>query len=57
MLEAFIIDRIRKERETPERAPLYAPLPQPPPTVLETAERDEDSDNEHGCVVVDFTIE
>ncbi len=55
MLEAFIIDRIRKERETPERAPLYAPLPQPPPEVFEAAERDDD--DEHGCVVVDFTIE
>lgn len=60
MLDAFIIDRIQREREASSphaRVPLRieVPLPQPPPP---RAERPEASDEapERGVVDIDFSI-
>ncbi len=59
MLDAFIIDRIQRERETPShaRVPLHIEVPLPPPP---SVERPLPSVDEHGAergvVEVDFTI-
>lgn len=54
MLDAYIIDRIRRERESREieRAPLRIEPPQPPPR----EEREETPTEERGVAIVDFRL-
>lgn len=58
MLDAYIIDRIRREKEAPnkrgvQRAQIEAPGPdrRPPPPA-----REEDPVRERGVVIIDFNI-
>ena len=56
MLDAYIIDRIRRERERHEREsgrlPLRIEVPEPPPEpVLEKGRKEE-----RGTVVIDYTV-
>ena len=57
MLDAFIINRIHREREAPAhaRVPLRIDIPAPPPPRPEAVEVTEDRE-ERGVVEVDFTI-
>jgi hypothetical protein len=65
MLDAFIIDKIRRERESRERdqrQPLRIPSPQdnpwgePHPKHPPVAREEEGDETERGVVIVDFTI-
>ena len=57
MLDAYIIDRIRREPERQEResgrVPLRIEVPEPPP-VEPAAERDRG--DQRGTVVIDYTV-
>ena len=71
MLDAYIIDRIRRERESREsgRIPLRIEVPRPPPDMprhrpdyedpnTDSPSRggEESEDGERGMVIIDFTI-
>lgn len=61
MLDAFIIDKIRRERESREhtRVPLQIEVPRPQgraPEEYDRRDREEDSERERGVVIIDFTI-
>ena len=60
MLDGYIIERIRKQREAAEtdRAPLRISIPQPPDDVSpgRTPEPRREADEERGIVEVDFSI-
>lgn len=59
MLDAFIIDRIHREREIPEGAqvPLRIEIPLPPPQVeWRRPEPGADDRGDRGIVEVDFSI-
>jgi len=58
MLDAFIIDRIQRERETPShaRVPLHIEVPLPPPAVERPLPSPDEHGAERGVVEVDFTI-
>ncbi len=57
MLDAYIIDRIRRERELEQREgafiPLHIEVPQPPP--LQPAEEVE-REPERGAIIIDFLV-
>lgn len=59
MLDAYIIDRIRREREQRERrddafVPLHIDQPVPPPSERDRRREDEPSDQ--GSVEIDFHV-
>ena len=64
MLENYIIDRIRKEKQEQEdrRLPLHIRVPgdygmeQAPPPRVQESESTTESETDWGAVVVDFTI-
>jgi hypothetical protein len=67
MLDAYIIDRIRRERESRERAqvPLRIEIPMPPmpshrrpndETLDNDAREDRDDREERGIAIIDFTL-
>lgn len=61
MLDAYIIDRLRREREQREqqdrRLPLYIPPPEPHDPRHDRQGRDEEpKDDERGVHEVDFTL-
>jgi hypothetical protein len=63
VLDAYIIDRIRRERDRDREEGAFVPLrieppgPRSPHTAPAEAPRDErDDENERGSVVVDFTL-
>ncbi len=60
MLDSFIIDRIRREREQRERdearRPLQIERPMPPPPQAERPQRPREEDSPRGSVVIDFRV-
>jgi hypothetical protein len=61
MLDAYIIDRIRREREAREsfQLPLHIEIPPPEPPRYRPPEderEEEGDDGQRGVVIVDFTI-
>lgn len=58
MLDAYIIERIRRERDA-ERdgafVPLRAPTPEPRPIRRDPSD-DDDADRDRGSVVIDFDL-
>lgn len=59
MLDAFIIDRIRRERGSRDslQTPLHIEIPQRPPLPDEQrSDREEDEKVERGVVIIDFSI-
>lgn len=59
MLDAFIIDKIRRERESREqsRVPLQIEVPRPHGRAPEDlGRREHEEDQERGVVIIDFTI-
>ena len=57
MLDAFIIERIRREREQERRENDFVPLRiEPPPTPRDAPATREESPEERGSVVIDFSI-
>ncbi len=60
MLDAFIIDRIQREREKQrdDRPALQIEEPRPLPDLLprQPTDHDQDRDNDRGIIEVDFTI-
>ncbi|MBM4393090.1 MAG: hypothetical protein FJ090_18355 [Deltaproteobacteria bacterium] len=63
MLDEYIIERIKKQREAAEaeRAPVRISIPQPPPAIGQreaddVRTRDPDGPPERGVVNVDFSI-
>ncbi|MFT6142684.1 MAG: hypothetical protein ACJAZO_000779 [Myxococcota bacterium] len=57
MLDAYIIDRIRKEREPQKdgRIPLHIHVPTPPPPDDRAKNRDDES-SDRGSEVVDYRM-
>ncbi|MEZ4321059.1 MAG: hypothetical protein R3F61_26505 [Myxococcota bacterium] len=59
MLDAYIIDRIRREREKESRdgalVPLHIEVPRPPPSA-EPPPEDRDEKQERGSVIIDFQL-
>ena len=59
MLDAYIIDRIREEREQRRRegalVPLHKEVPRPPRGADDDTDRD-DTPAERGSVVIDFQL-
>ena len=58
MLDAFIIDRIRRQNPAREQAqiPLQIEVPRPRPPVEPEARPREQESEERGITVIDFTI-
>jgi len=58
MLDAFIIDRIRREREDtePVRTPAHAELPSRKVEQHHPPDRDSDDDPERGSVIIDDRV-
>ena len=60
MLDAFIIDKIRRERESQDsaRVPLRIEVPRPHGRPLEDGRpaQPDDEDRERGVAIIDFTI-
>lgn len=59
MLDAFIIDKIRSERESRDthRVPMQIEVPRPQGRGPDQPERREDEEErERGVVIIDFTI-
>lgn len=60
MLDAFIIDKIRRERESQDslRIPLHIDVPRPRGRNIEEGRpaSSEDEDRERGVAIIDFTI-
>ena len=60
MLDAYIIDRIRRERDRDREEGAFVPLRiEPPPTAptrVPPPEARRDDENERGSVVIDFTL-
>lgn len=58
MLDAFIIERIRNEREESRgaRIPLRIEIPAPRPPEPEQRPAPQNADEERGVVTIDFTI-
>lgn len=57
MLDAFIIDQLRQERDKEqwEPIPLHLPLPlrEPPPREIDTEPANEDEESHRGVVIID----
>ncbi|MCB9778982.1 MAG: hypothetical protein H6742_10495 [Alphaproteobacteria bacterium] len=59
MLDAFIIEKIRREREQQERERPRLPMHRPElddRTLEPRPEREDDAERDGGAVIVDFTI-
>ena len=61
MLDAFIIDKIRRERESRDthRVPMQIEVPRPQgraPDQQEQQDPREDDERERGVVIIDFSI-
>ena len=62
MLDAYIIDRIRQEREREKESrdgafvPLHIETPRPRPGGEPHQERNEDRDSDRGSVIIDFQV-
>jgi hypothetical protein len=60
MLDAYIIDRIRREREKESRDGAYVPLqidaPRPQPGEMPRNEQEDDREGERGSVIIDFQV-
>ena len=60
MLDAYIIDRIRREREKESRdgalIPLHIETPRPPPGAEHRGENEDDHAPERGSVIIDFQV-
>lgn len=57
MLDAYIIDRIRREREPQQdgRVPLHIHIPEPEPVRPRSEERDQ-SERDRGVEIVDYRL-
>ncbi|MCA9573491.1 MAG: hypothetical protein KC656_36900 [Myxococcales bacterium] len=60
MLDAYIIDRIRKERENESREgaliPLHIEVPQLPPNAEPPPSEEHEDKPDRGSVVIDFQV-
>ena len=59
MLDAYIIDRIRREQEERQRGalvPLHIEAPKPPPPPRPDEDDKDDREPERGSVVIDFHL-